>query len=364
MGIKTSKRWEVGSYFHWKHEVWKDELNSSQPWSPGVMYGTGRDALLALLQHLTPNVERVWMPSYYCAEVVKAIRDAGYVVERYIDSPLMSIPAFSDVNLGERDILVIVNYFGLRSSPSCCFYERHRQGILIEDHTHDPLSIWANSSKADYCFASLRKWLPIPDGAVLWSPQLHELPRRMRVTRRRQEIVNCILLGMMLKASYLHGSRIRKSEYRRRLQTAERQLAHSELSSISRWSRDVLNQLPVSKWRRMRHRNYVVLARILQQEPRLRVLEPERSDCVPFAVVIVFQTRQQRDEVRQELQRRKIYAAVHWPVKFDAGIDDASLDLAGRILSIPCDMRYTETDMQIVGISLLQTFASVMECFL
>ena len=74
--------------------------------------------------------------------------------------------------------MLAVNFFGIRKGKAWQdWLSQHKDIILIEDHTHDPFSTWAQQSTAHYAMASLRKTLPIPDGAILWSPQKMSLPK-------------------------------------------------------------------------------------------------------------------------------------------------------------------------------------------
>ncbi len=75
------------------------------------------------------------------------------------------------------DAILAVDYFGARHGAAWRAFQAGRQDtLLIEDHSHDPQSTWATSSTADYAFASLRKTMPISDGAILWSPRGRALP--------------------------------------------------------------------------------------------------------------------------------------------------------------------------------------------
>ena len=67
-------------------------------------------------------------------------------------------------------MVVGVNYFGVREAEPWQAWRERTECILVEDHAHDPASAWATTSTADYAFSSLRKTLPVPDGAILWSP--------------------------------------------------------------------------------------------------------------------------------------------------------------------------------------------------
>ena len=56
---------------------------------------------------------------------------------------------------------------GLTATNGTSWHREHPSIVLIEDHIHDPLSDWSQSSNADYAVASLRKTLPVPIGAML-----------------------------------------------------------------------------------------------------------------------------------------------------------------------------------------------------
>ena len=76
----------------------------------------------------------------------------------------------------KNDVVLAVNYFGVRAGEPWQQWREKHACVLLEDHSHDPVSGWAQSSRADYAFSSLRKTMPVPDGAILWSPLGHPLP--------------------------------------------------------------------------------------------------------------------------------------------------------------------------------------------
>jgi hypothetical protein len=119
----------------------------------------GRDALA---------LERVLVPSFFCPRVAAALaRELPVAV--YPDAPGEPLPA--KVEAGPRDALLVVNTYGMRPMSRVL-----TRAVVLEDHSHDPLSPWAFDSEADYAVASLRKTLPLPYGGVLWSPRGRELP--------------------------------------------------------------------------------------------------------------------------------------------------------------------------------------------
>ena len=72
-------------------------------------------------------------------------------------------------SLSSTDIILVCNHFGI-SEQSLFDSLIDSPSLIIEDHTHDPWSPWSFGSRASYCFSSLRKTLPLPDGSVIWSP--------------------------------------------------------------------------------------------------------------------------------------------------------------------------------------------------
>ena len=176
--------WEYGGEFHWP------DLNY-QPGAPIVpernrLFASGRDALSALFELGigTHGWRRLHLPGYFCQKVVAAAMSTGLEVVLYADSPLQPEPSLPQGPMQPEDVVLVVNYFGLRRAPKA---ESLAVGpaTLIEDHTHDPWSRWASTSTADYCMASLRKTLPITDGASVLSPRGHQLPKWRPVTPER-----------------------------------------------------------------------------------------------------------------------------------------------------------------------------------
>ena len=189
-------RWEHGSEFHWPDIP--NSVAAEPPWADRrTLFGCGRDALRALVEHGRAHFgwQRLWMPSYFCQEVVAAAK-TSIELATDLDGP-GSVPDFGDVHVRRGDAVFIVNYFGLRSSivPPA-------GAAIVEDHTHDPWSEWSRRSVADFCLVSLRKTLPVPDGGLVWSPRQHVLPPVRAVTPERA-IASSNKTAGMLQTGYI-----------------------------------------------------------------------------------------------------------------------------------------------------------------
>jgi hypothetical protein len=316
-----------------------------------MTFASGRDALAALIQHgvKTRAWRRCFVPSYYCADVVTAILGTGIHVLRYEDSPLWLTPVQPPVVFQPGDAFLLVNYFGLRTQEAARLVSLG-PADLLEDHTHDPWSDWAKHSTAAYCFASLRKTLPIPDGATLWSPLGLGLPDPVAVTPARGLASQKKLAAMILKSLYLQGEFGDKPTFRRLQLEGETEIGTGPVSAATPLANELLSVLPWDRWRGKRAANYQCLAAALGGLEGVDILTPfSRSTC-PFAVVLHFNDPEVRGHVRDQLTRMAMYTAVHWPLERDSEprLRNAQL-LSERLVSLPCDYRFDACALQRVA---------------
>ena len=128
---------------------------------------SGRDALLRILKlENFSDTQTLWIPEYFCPSVVRILRKVANV-KFYFDSPIEQSPNFETLTPAENDAVLIVNFFGWRNFQLWQDWQNSqtKKLIFIEDHSHAPFSNWAMNTQVDYSFASLRKTLPLPDGA-------------------------------------------------------------------------------------------------------------------------------------------------------------------------------------------------------
>ena len=135
---------------------------------------SGRDALKFIAK--THAGATVYLPALCCDSMITPFEKYGcrVVFYRLNDSLTVHFPSLLkglQSNNGVK-LLLFCDYFGISmiepdqlvQLKSCC-----NNLILINDITHHLLSANAIESCFDYTIASLRKWLGIPDGGLLWS---------------------------------------------------------------------------------------------------------------------------------------------------------------------------------------------------
>jgi hypothetical protein len=155
---------------------------------------------------------------------------------------------------------------------------------------------------------------------------------------------------MLFKADYLagRGTCALKDSFRRLQLSGEAQMDAASVSAASPFAWVSLAAGAPRRWRKIRRSNALHLIRALADWEAAQPLFPRLpQEVAPFGVVLVFPSPVARDWYREKLRRRSIYCPIHWEASATASA--ASRELAARILTIPCDQRYTIDDMRRVA---------------
>ncbi len=257
-------------------------------------YKEGRLALIHLYK--SQGWQRLWVPEYYCYDVIESLTQAGLDIRFYVDHPgytddSMTLEAIQKKGLFRpKDVVLRVNYFGTRSFRS----PEKLSVAVVEDHSHDLLGEWALKSQADWCIASLSETLPIPEGCIIWSPLGLDLPKASDAS--------CLL---------------------------------------DKASRDYLKTFDIHSWYSRKRENWEFLSNIKKEG--VKILKPESYGCYPFSLILVFDDFSERDRVRNELIEHQVSPDVPW--SFPAPKDGDVFKMSRGILSIPCDGRYSHDDI-------------------
>lgn len=355
--------WESGSEFQWLQLRKRSGKSAYQP--EMRLYSCGRTALAGLIKYGMDFLgwRRLWIPCYYCPEVVASIRATGIKTNFYHDSPADAVEVPTDVSAD--DAILIVNYFGRKSRSD--YAGVYALGIaVIEDHSHDPWSRWAIQSTAGHLVASYRKTLPVPDGGVLWSNVGAPLPPQPKANKKAGSGVPEKIEAMLMKAMYFDGIIAEKEGYLDLFNQAKQNLAEQTTQkdgggeAISEISQAILNSFPWHNWRERRRTNYRHLRQQIPEWSDVKILEAQSRESYPFMLTLLFSARNKRDIVRKHLIENSVYPAVIWPLDEinEPWADEWARTLSGRILSIHCDGRYSLADMDKIAAILIRCLAS------
>lgn len=318
---------------------------------------SGRTALQIVIREVRDRTARdsnramvAYLPSYCCDAVLDPFVKAGFELKFYRVGIGSHNRLSCEVNFDERcDVFFATSYFGYSSTTMglamAAFKERGI--VVIEDATHRLLSGAGVDSRADYTFGSLRKWIAAPSGGFARA-KTGKLSTELRPPG---EAASVGAEAMRLKARYISegGPAALKADYLRlqRLQTA---LIGNDYTDrgIDSASRQVLRGLDVAATRAQRLRNAKRLVEGICRIPAISALIDlsEVDDCPLFVPILVSQTS--RPRLLHELVRRGLYMPVHWPQPAKVPRDPATTEIYEREVSLVCDQRYDEGDMNAI----------------
>lgn len=284
------------------------------------------------------------MPEYFCYDVIESLKQAGLNLVFYHDWPDDRDDSKTLENIQRKghfrstDAILRVNYFGTRSWRST---EKFSVAAVVEDHTHDLIGDWAMHSTADWCIASLRKSLPIPEGGMLWSPMGLKLLETPETSIENEQIAATRWEAMRLKACYLAGEDVEKFEFRKGYVETEPYFDSAPICTLDKKSQEYLKSFNVREWYNRKRENWELLKDIKKEG--VRVIRPEGMGCYPFSLVLLFDSFDERDRARKELIEHQVYPAVLWNI--DVPTDGKIFKFSRGMLSIHCDGRYTKEDI-------------------
>ena len=328
---------EFGSDFHFCAANNLDNENELSKFNASF-YANGRQALQIIISNNT--WKRIWVPAYFCYEIIDAIKETGITIKFYPDAPTFDDNSIiSEIPFDENDVLLRMNFFGLRK-----WRDNSKIPVpVIEDHSHDLLGDWALKSNADWIIASLRKTLPLPEGGILWSPKQHPLPPKLKSTISNDLISYKRLSAMLMKTLYLSGYSISKSLFRQIYVETEEAFSSLEKSAISDDCFSMLKHLNINDWNKSKHQNWTLLSNISNEN--ISILLPEDlKECNPFSLILKFKDVTRRDAFRKVLIKNQIYPAVLWDIPSMQNED--VIAISETLLSVHCDARYKLSDIE------------------
>lgn len=317
---------EIGSEF-WDVPITENEngiFPESTQW-----FLSGRSALQAIIAELK-DCRTVAMPSWCCDSMVKPFVDAGMKVHFY--------PVYFDEDLKQDvgfdcDVLFLMDYFGyIGMQPDLSGYN----GVVIRDVTQSLFS--TTYIDADYYFGSLRKWCGVWTGGYAWAKDGRRF--RVQINTDDRGYVELRRKAMELKCEYINGQGKDKS-YLGVFNEAEEVLESIGIVPVADRDVKVAMKLDVEYIRTHRRKNAEILRSAFPNW--LIFMEMMDTDCPMFVPVLVPDGK--RNELRRHLINNEIYCPVHWPVSEYRKLSDKTETIYADELSLVCDQRYTEEDM-------------------
>ncbi|GAA1640027.1 hypothetical protein GCM10009790_22190 [Georgenia ruanii] len=313
-----------------------------------TLVASGRQALSLVAQDLRARgVRTVLVPAHHCTTMVLPFQLEGLHVETVATDPrcLLDADALAAALTDRAAVLHCETFGNLAGAALAGVLERaRRHGVpVVVDETHSVLG--PEHTAGDYRVASLRKLLPVPDGA--WVTGLAG-PAALTPHAVDREITRLRLDAAAHKRAQLHGAAL-GAEVEAEFDYAEDLMDEAlEPSPMSRRARRLLHNLDGGALLTRLRANAARLRSALG-EAGLEAVNPGASPC--FVVV----RHDRAAAIIPRLARAGIAGPVYWPRP--AGLP------RGRpwrtdLISLPVDHRYGPAEMDEVACAVVAAVAA------
>jgi hypothetical protein len=302
---------------------------------PRIELASARAAFGLLADFLRPKT--VWLPSYLCGVILRSLSEPDARIRYYaVDDRLRFVDDRWLDSIEQGDMTVFIDYFGFNLWSELGREARRRGAWVVEDACQAMLNDQFCES-AHYVVFSPRKFIGVPDGGILAARNGAELPGRPLSAPPAKWWLDAFAASRLRAEFDRHGGNRRWFELFRVTEANAPAFAAkmSELSSL------LIKYVDYGLRASKRRENYCILAAAL---PEMGLFASMPAGTVPLGFPV---TLARRDRVMSALFAEQIYPAIHWSIDGIVPTEfRPSHHLSQTIATLPCDHRYTPSDME------------------
>ena len=284
--------------------------------------------------------KKVLLPEYICESVINCFDKSKirfYKIDKQFNIDLENVLSQIDEEVGS-----ILHYFGFLQDESIIDAIKERaqyyEITIIEDTTQSLFS--PHKLFGNYTIASVRKWLQIPMGGMLYTTRDNTLPDidGYIVNQNNSKAYGMILKDMFLKTDYDTNLK-----YREIFSETENEIdQRDQIYMISDFTKFLISCININNLIVKRKQNAKQLSEGLKKIGIQEIRCYKQNECS-----LAFPLRvKKRDDFRNYLMENRIYCAVHWPfdgMKAEKRIN--GLYNSETLISLPIDQRYGKEEI-------------------
>jgi len=307
---------------------------------------SGRDALKTVAREFEPAV--VLMPALACDSMITPFELYGHSVKYYrlkrdYSIDLEFLNQLLDKLCGTV-LFLFMDYFGNKSlydEELATLRNNYKSLVFIEDRTHNLFAKNNRKFKSDYLVASLRKWIDIPDGGLLWT----EKSLKKVEFNTDLEFSETRLKAQCMRNTFLqtNDSGLKKA-YRKILSTVTDTIDADPLPGLmSRYAYDKACRENIDEIINIRQKNALAL---IDELSDFHFVQNGAGRGDVYVAVLI----ENRDIVQKKLAEIGIFCTIIWPLNDEQrSVCSVARDTEAKMLTIYCDQRYTVDDMKYVA---------------
>lgn len=318
-----------------------------------MCFRSGRDTLKAIAREYEPTI--ALLPALSCDSMVLPFEMYGHRVRYYELNPDYSInlESFkSAANIaGEKTLFLYMDYFGISAidDTELCKLKRNYSGLtFIEDRTHNLLAQRESEFEPDFIMASLRKWINIPDGGLLWSKkELRNCNFSIDTSFSEKRLEAQCMMHEFLKT----GHQETKTYYRNIFSSVSSIIdTDIEPGLMSAYAYELAKNTDLVNIKTCRNENATTLIDELKKGGVTLIKMPQGISDLYVPVLV-----KNRDDMQRKLSSIGIFCTVIWPLNSEQKKTcQVAMYTQEHMLAIYCDQRYTKEDMKYIASNIVR----------
>ena len=305
---------EIGGYIE------LDESSGEEYHSKAIRLNTGRNCLRYIIR--SRNVKKIALPIYDCDAVEKTAREEKIEISYYhVDRQLNPIIS----SLSDDEYLYYVNYYGLKSDQIRLIYSQHEKMIVDNAQAFFDRPVCGCDT-----LYTCRKFFGVCDGAYLYIDKKLDDPIPESKSYDR---IGYILGRYENRADEFYSDYVKN----------EKAVAELPISNMSKLTKNMLKSIDYEMIKNVRTSNYDHIRTLLDKYNELEIKSVAGAYMYPLLI-------KNGCELRRKLIERKIYIPLLWPNVIETcSRDDIEYHVADNLVPIPCDQRYSLSDMEYIA---------------
>lgn len=302
---------------------------------------SGRCGINIVLEDIIKNMDKplkAYIPLYTCETVVAPFKKNNCEISYYdVDKNLK--PILVDESIENCDVMLICGYFGfVRYDVEKIKYAKSLGKIIVEDATHSVFSSGGMSPYSDYIAGSLRKWINVDAGGFA-------LKKHGKFVAKQKEISDEHLKLRHNIEKFGQSDPELARKYFWQAEYMLREIFDSQKSDSD--SINTIKHMDVSRIIETRRANYKTLLDKINNKMVHFIFNLESGDVPSHFTVFV----DERDKFFEYILKNNIQPKIFWPThnSQEELKDTGSQYVYDHILSLPCDQRYSEKEMNYIA---------------
>lgn len=312
-----------------------------------ILINNGRSAIyLAIICALNNKVNKIaYLPYYCCESIIIPFQQLGFTIHYYSMGKDLCSPEGLPDNL-QSGIFFFIHFFGKKNTLIIDYinFQRSKSNtfLVIEDCVQTCLSS-VGGDTGDFCIHSLRKFSAVPDlGMLTFKNDCH-----YSLLEPAENYVSMRFLAKRMRAA--NQQDVALQLYKQSELMVEKECLPRKASWLSSYLSARIDYDAIQK---KRSDNWLYLEKLLAGVLGGSIVTILYKNIDPDEVPLIFPLMihdGKRDDIKQYLASKNIYAPVHWPLNIQTpscALFEADIAISEKILGLPIDQRLLKTDIE------------------